>query len=217
MSRILSVVCLLVFTVTIFTAGPARAVDPAAVLGTWECMDADEGMLISMELGEDGLCYLDIYDYEPGVYEIDKKNNRVGVKEAGDEGDYEWVSYQVKGNKLVITEGSDDEFTMEFTRVWKPTPAKNNLAGRWSMVIPDEFADEHDVDYVPEEFIIQFNNDGTAAMIEYDEGLVGEFTANSDGTVDILVEGEVGAGEYNAAKDTLAVDIDGEVYYFNRF
>lgn len=198
-----------------FCSPAARAYDPAELLGGWQCLQAEEGVLYRFECGEDGVFLLQVFSAEAARYRLDRKNNRLGIVEpAWDEesAEYvEWVDFNIKRDVLTI---SQDEMVLEFDRVWKPEEMKNALAGRW--VLRLEAGDGMWEEGVSQEFALQFNNDGSASVQELGEELTGGFQVADDGTISLELEDETGTAVYDGEAGTLTVTIDGESHVFTR-
>jgi len=192
---------------------PAQAADIDDIVGLWECLDTEEAVWLLLDCGEDWMFFLDIYDIEDGTYEIDKKNKLVGVRENYPDAEIEWVSYQVKGDYLKIFEDGDEGMVMEFERIWKPEKTKNKLVGLWQIFLDDEMIE---MGVSADEFMLQFDNDGTALMFEKDEALLGEIDIDGNGAFEFIIEDDIATGEYDLEFDALTLWVDGDGYIFTR-
>ena len=180
------------------------------IIGAWECLDTDAGQYISIEFGEDGVFYIDMFDVEYGRYKINEHKQQVAVLEDGRD-EQTWVAYDFIEGALALAEGNE---RVLFDPVSHPAEPANELAGRWSM---QEQVYEGEVIVPAGSLFFEFGNDLSFMLAEMDEMLEGTYFIDpATGTFTGTVEGDEETGDYEIDGDTLTITLSGETKVFER-
>lgn len=197
-------------------ATSAFAQNPSAISGTWESLDSEKGELYRLDLGEDGVVSLEIYNIEFGFLALDEEKHLMAIY--GDEEELEnpdsldWIEYRVQGNKLTII--ASPEETVVLDRIDRPEKANNALIGSWQLNV-EESALEIDEDEA--QMVLNFHNDGTASYQEPNELLAGTYSVDAEmGTISITIEDELKEGTYQITAGKLSITIEDETKVFER-
>jgi hypothetical protein len=191
MNRYMFAIVVIALLAGICCAGGASAGDAGEIIGLWEGRDIEAGEFYSVEFGEDGLFYVEIYSVDDGYYIVDEANGQLGWEEEDlEDSQIEWADYVLDEDLLVVT--MDDE-ELPFTRIATFKDPEHDLVGRWALIMeefegyqePEESGEE-----LPAAFIIDFHNDGSAETRELDDVVEGTFFVDAGAGVIELTMGD---------------------------
>ena len=201
-------------------AGRASAGDAEDIVGLWEGRDVEAGELYTVEFGEDGLFYVEIYSVDDGYYIVDEANGQLGWEEEDlEDSQIDWADYVLDEDYLVVTMGDEE---LPFIRIATFADPAHDLVGRWELIM-EEFEDEEELEESGEElpaaFYIDFHSDGSAETRELDDVIEGTFFVDADAGLIELTMGdeETETGSYVIENGVLILSSpDGETLTLER-
>jgi hypothetical protein len=208
---------IIVFAVLALGATYATAQDTAAIIGSWESSDEEQGELYRAEFGADGAIVIEIIDVHHGHFAYRPDDNLLALyeqdrelPEVGEEG---WVTVKIQGDRLTFF--SEPEYSVILELVERPEKPKSALIGRWQ-VNAEESARELIEDEETRMFLT-FNNDGSAVYEKLIEVLDGKYELEpAAGGIKLMINDETELGTYQLAGNQLTISFDNETHVFER-